>query len=95
MAKVLTASQIITAMRRANPSNALKLTDLNEYVKVPYSEFFSAVEGIKDLSNEEKKGLSRLQEEMTYLISNSSKFHFHDDKLYIYFILRLQEVMGL
>lgn len=94
MAKILTAGQIITAMRRANPANALKLTDSNEYVKVPYQEFFTAVEGI-DLSEEERAGLIKLQDEMTYLVSNSDKFHFHEDKIYIYFILRLQEVMGL
>ena len=95
MAKLLSAGQIITAMRRANPANALKLTDPNEYVKVPYSEFFAAYGSIKDLSSSEKEGLHELQEEMTYLISNSDKFYFHEDKIYIYFILRLQEVMGL
>ena len=95
MAKILTASQIVMAMRRANPANALKLTDPNEYVKVPYHNFFTAVEGLTDLSPEEKSGLAKLQDEMTYLIGNSDKFHFHEDKIYIYFILRLQEVMGL
>ena len=95
MAKVLTAKQIITAMRRANPANALKLTDPEEYAKVPYSEFFSSAEAVSDLTEIEKKGISSLQDEMTYLLANSDKFHFHEDKIYIYFILRLQEVMGL
>lgn len=95
MAKILTAGQIVTAMRRANPANALKLTDSNEYVKVPYQDFFTAIEGLTDLSSEERSGLAKLQEEMTYLVGNSDKFHFHEDKIYIYFILRLQEVMGL
>ena len=95
MAKLLTAGQIITAMRRANPANALKLTDPNEYVKIPYQDFFTAVEGLSDLTDAERSGLYKLQEEMTYLVGNSDKFHFHEDKVYIYFILRLQEVMGL
>lgn len=94
MAKLLTASQIIIAMRRANPSNALKLTDSDEYVKVSYQDFFSAIEGIEDLTEKEKQGLYELQEEMTYLLSNESKFYFHEDKIYVYFILRLQEVMA-
>ena len=95
MAKILTAKQIITLMRRANPANALKLTDSSEYVKVPYQDFFSTIDSIGDLTANEKEGLARLQEEMTYLIGNQDKFHFHEDKIYIYFILRLQEVMGL
>ena len=95
MAKVLTAGQIVTAMRRADPANAIKLTNPDEYKKVSYQEFFSAIEIISDLTDTEKQGLIKLQDEMTYLISNSDKFHFHEDKIYIYFILRLQEVMGL
>ena len=95
MAKILTAKQIITLMRRANPANAMKLTDTSEYAKVPYQDFFLAIYSIDDLTYSERSGLIKLQEEMTYLLENQAKFHFHEDKIYVYFILRLQEVMGL
>ena len=95
MAKVLTAAQILALMKRANPCNALKLTNSDEYVKVPYQDFFSAIDSVQGLTPVEKEGLFKLQDEMSYLLPNISKFHFHDDKLYIYFILRLQEVLGL
>ena len=95
MAKVLSAKQILVAMRRADPANALKLTDPNEYKEVPYSEFFSVMDSLEGLSDLELTELTKLQEEMTYLLNNKDKFHFHENKLYIYFILRLQGVLGL
>jgi hypothetical protein len=94
MAKKLTASQVLTLMRRANPSNALKLTDPNEYCEIPISEFFSSAENL-DLTEVERSKLERLKEEMTIFTNNKDKFYFHENKIYIYFILRLQEVLGL
>ena len=94
MAKKLSAEQILVAMRRANPANALKLTDPGEYVELPISEFFSALDKVRDLTVEERVQLTKLEEEMTYLIGNQDKFYFHENKIYIYFILRLQEVLG-
>ena len=91
MAKTLTAKQILMSMSKAPPSNAIKLTDTNEYYKVDYEEFFSLFPQI-DFGEVKNSKLKDLQDEMTYLTLKKD-YSFREDKLYIYFILRLQEIL--
>lgn len=92
MLKRLKAIQIMQAMSRATPSNALKLTDPLEYKKVPYQNFF--VEFIKPEFKDYSRELIKLQETMTHLLTYQDKYYFRTDKLYEYFILRLQAILG-
>lgn len=91
MARTLTGRQILRSMVKAPPSNALKLTDSNEYSKVEYEEFFSLFPEM-DFGEVKNLQLQELQNEMTYLTLKKD-YNFRDDKLYIYFILRLQEIL--
>lgn len=91
MARTLTARQILRSMAKAPPSNAIKLTDSNEYSKVEYEEFFSLFPEM-DFDKVKNNQLQELQNEMTYLTLKKD-YNFRDDKLYIYFILRLQEIL--
>lgn len=92
MAKRLSASYIMEVMSRADPCNALKLTNTEEYQKVDYQDFFVV------FSNEKYKDkfveLNKLQEEMNELLLHQEDYHFRTDKLYEFFILRLQGILG-
>lgn len=91
MVRTLTAGQILKSMVKAPPSNALKLTDPNEYTKVEYEEFFSLLPSL-DFGEVKNQRFLELQNEMIYL-TQKKDYPFRDDKLYIYFILRLQEIL--
>lgn len=91
MARTLTARQVLRSMAKAPPTNAIKLTDPNEYSKIDYEEFFSLFPEM-DFGEERNRKLESLQEEMTYLTLKKD-YSFREDKLYVYFILRLQEIL--
>lgn len=89
MAKALSAKDILVLMVKAPAGNAIKLTDPEQYEKVPYGKFFSMFPEL-NVSEKQKVELSDLQEEMGYLTLNQN---YREDKLYVYFILRLQEIL--
>lgn len=76
-------------MKKAPPANAIKLTDPNEYDRIEYKEFFSCLSSL-DLTSEQKVKFETLQEDMRYLRLNQT---YREDKLYVYFILKLQEIL--
>lgn len=87
--KNLQAKTILELMKRAPAGNAVKLTDPENYKKVGYQEFFSEFPNL-DVTKEQRIELENLQEEMGYLRTNQS---YREDKLYVYFILKLQEIL--
>jgi hypothetical protein len=93
MAKHLSALQVLSSMSKATPANALRLTDPELYSKIKYEDFFSAIPNLK-VDDLRKKQLADLQEEINILNLNKDKYHFREDKIYIYFILSLQEVLS-
>lgn len=89
MAKHLSALGIMKNMARAVPANAIKLTDPKEYDKISYQEFFSQFPQL-EISSDKKAKLEELQDEMNlFTLAPGGK----EDKLYVYFILKLQEIL--
>ena len=93
MAKVLSAAQILSVMGKATPANALRLTDPELYKKVDYQEFFSVIPKL-GFNSQINKRLSDLQDEIAVLNLNKDNYYFREDKIYIYFILSLQEILN-
>ena len=89
MAKRLSAEQILKLMKLAPPGNAIKLTNPDEYEKVPYDEFFSQFPGL-DVTPEEREKLETLQDQMSSFTITPG---YREDKLYVYFILSLQSIL--
>lgn len=92
MPKKLSAQFIMEVMSRADPCNALKLTNPEVYSKVKYEDFF--VQFSNEKYKDKKAELDKLQNEMNDLLLHQDSYYFRTDKLYEFFILRLQGVLG-
>ena len=92
MPKRLSAQFIMEVMSRADPCNALRLTDPEVYSKVNYEDFFVQFSNTK--YSDKKADLDKLQDEMNNLLLHQEDYHFRTDKLYEFFILRLQGILG-
>lgn len=89
--KKISAKQILNLMHKAPPSNAVKLTSFDYYYRVPYQEFFAEFPNL-DVSPEKRAQLEVLKDEMVHFEMDPD-LSYREDKLYVYFILRLQEIL--
>lgn len=85
----LSAKKILSLMPKAIPYSAIRLTDPEQYEKVPYEDFYSEFNNL-DITEDQRKELENLQEEMGYLKLAQS---YRESKLYVMFILRLQAIL--
>ena len=83
--KTITAEKILEGAVKAQPFNILKLTDGNEYCSVPYSEFKTAIIG-----HPKQKQIDELLDQVIIMEEALPEKY---DKIYIYFILGLSEIL--
>lgn len=83
------AKKIIMAMKRANIANALKVALPEWYEKVPYSQFI-AVYKTCDLTKEQERRIEILFDEVHQITFKANP---REDKVYVMFILKLQEIL--
>lgn len=85
MVKEITAKKILDGAKKAQPFNILKLADPLEYKRVPYSEFRGAIVG-----HEKQEELDKLLDIVTMMQQGAEAKY---EKIYVYFILSLSEIL--
>lgn len=81
----ISASQVLAGARTAMPANILKLTDPSIYEQVPYEEFRGAIIG-----HPKEKQLNELLDMTTSMLQGVPEKR---DRIYIYFILSLSQIL--